>query len=264
MKFNKILQRLPVIFVGIPLTYIILARAESYVRLVFLAIICLLGQMELNRLIDKNPNRKPYPEWAAGLGLMLITHFYGERALFFSFPLFICGAMIFTVLRGLQGNGLKRFLGICFSVFYLPFCLSCYELLARFMDGHALFYILASIWALDIGAYVVGMSCKGPKLAPRISPNKTISGAVGGALSCILFLFITRQTGSLILPDFRFWLLAVSIATVGQISDLFESILKRECNVKDSGALLGSHGGVLDRIDSVLFLGPICYAILAL
>jgi phosphatidate cytidylyltransferase len=264
MKFNKILQRLPVIILGIPLTYVILVRAENYVRLGFLAIVCLLGQLELNGLINKNSNRKPLPEWTAGIALMLITHFYGERALLFSFPLFICAAMIFTVLRGLRGNGIKRFLGICFSIFYLPFCLSCYELLARLMDGQVLFYILASIWALDIGAYVTGMSFKGPKLAPKISPNKTISGAFGGALSCIVFLLILRQTGALILPDLKFWLLALSIATVGQISDLFESILKRECNVKDSGALLGSHGGVLDRIDSVLFLGPISYAILAL
>ncbi|MDD3000736.1 MAG: phosphatidate cytidylyltransferase [Candidatus Riflebacteria bacterium] len=262
MNVSKVLARLPVLIVGIPITYVILVLAEEWVRVAFLAVIALIGQFELCKIIDKDANRKPVPEWIGALVIMICSHLYGERALFISFTLMISAAMIFTVLRGLRGDGRRRFCHITFSLYYLPFCLSCFELFAKSAGGLSLFSILASIWALDIGAYVFGMSLRGPKLAPKISPNKTISGAIGGALSCIVFLYLMKHFDFLIITEVKFWILAISIALVGQLADLFESILKRESEVKDSGALLGSHGGVLDRIDSVLFLGPVCYAIL--
>jgi phosphatidate cytidylyltransferase len=128
--------------------------------------------------------------------------------------------------------------------------------------GLLLFSILASIWALDIGAYIFGMSIRGPKLAPKISPNKTISGAVGGMISTLTFFFLLNKYGLLQIETQRLVPIAISVSVVGQIADLFESVLKRESDVKDSGGLLGAHGGILDRIDSVLFLGPICYSLL--
>jgi phosphatidate cytidylyltransferase len=262
MNVSKVMARLPVLIFGIPISYAILVLADEWVRVSFLGIVALIGQFELCKLIDKDSNRKPFPEWIGGLTIMMSSHLYGERALFISFSLMICAGMVFTVLRGLRGDGRRRFCHISFSLYYLPFCLSCFELFAKSTGGLSLFIILASIWALDIGAYVFGMSFRGPKLAPKISPNKTISGAIGGALSCIVFLYLMKHCEFLIITETKFWVLGISIALIGQLSDLFESILKRESEVKDSGALLGSHGGVLDRIDSVLFLGPVCYAIL--
>lgn len=264
MNFSKALGRLPVIIIGIPLTYILLVTAGDFVRAVFLTTVALLGQLELCKIISKDANRKPFFEWIGALVIMVLSYRYGERALFMSFSLLICAAMIFTVLRGFRGNGRRRFCHILLSLYYLPFCLASYELFAKAAGGRSLFVILASIWALDIGAYVFGMSLRGPKLSPKISPNKTISGAIGGAICCITFLFAMKHFGLLEITDAKFWIFAISIATIGQLADLFESILKRESEIKDSGTILGSHGGILDRIDSVLFLGPVCYAILTL
>jgi phosphatidate cytidylyltransferase len=113
-----------------------------------------------------------------------------------------------------------------------------------------------------MGAYAFGMALRGPRLSPNISPNKTISGAFGGAFCCIVFFVIVRHYQLIELTDIKFWGLAFSVAIIGQIADLFESVLKRESEIKDSGALLGAHGGVLDRIDSILFLGPVCYSLI--
>ncbi|MFZ5949823.1 MAG: phosphatidate cytidylyltransferase [Candidatus Rifleibacteriota bacterium] len=258
------LARIPVILIGIPAVYALLVMSGDMVRLVFLTLVCLLGQFELSSMLNRDFPFKPFPEWLAALAIMASAYYFGERGILFSFAGSVMMLVGFIVLRGLQGDGYRRFVLGIFSLIYLPFCLAFYLLLGKTLGGQLLFIILSAIWALDIGAYVFGMSIRGPKLSPRISPNKTISGAVGGAVSCIAFFFIIRHYGLITLSDSRFWALALSVAIFGQLADLFESVLKRESEIKDSGALLGAHGGILDRIDSILFLGPLCYALLAI
>jgi phosphatidate cytidylyltransferase len=219
-------------------------------------LVCLIGQFELFGMLGKEQKYRPVLEWPAGIAIMCSAHFYAERGILFAFAFSLAFLMIFTVVRGLRGDGYKRFTLGVFSLLYLPFCLSFFYLLSLAKDGQLLFIILASVWALDMGAYAFGMTLRGPRLSPGISPNKTISGALGGALM--------RYLGFIEISELRFWLLAFSVAIVGQIADLFESVLKRESEIKDSGALLGAHGGILDRIDSVLFLGPVCYALIVI
>jgi phosphatidate cytidylyltransferase len=255
------LARIPVILFGIPAVYGLLVAAGDEVRMVFLALVCILGQYELNQMLSRGNGGKPWIEWAGALAILPASHFYGEKGLLMAFAASAVLLVAFTVLRGLHGDNTQRFMRGLFSLVYLPFCLAFYLMLARADSGLTLFIILSSVWALDIGAYSFGMSIRGPKLAPAISPNKTISGAVGGALSCAAFIIAAGHFALLKLSQPRLIIMAITIATIGQIADLFESVLKRESEVKDSGALLGAHGGVLDRIDSVLFLGPLCYAL---
>lgn len=269
------LARLPVIIIGIPLVYACLVMGGNALRLAFFILVCLLGQRELNSMLNgvcalsdgtepslKAP--KPIIEWACTFFILITSHFWGLNGLFISFSLSAAAIMMFTVLRGLRGDGTKRFAHAIISVLYFPFFVSCFLLLAKNLKngGLVLFGVLCSVWALDIGAYVFGLSLKGPKLAPKISPNKTISGAVGGALCAILTVFAMGHWQIFALSQERLILLAVSIAVIGQIADLFESVLKRESALKDSGHIMGAHGGILDRIDSLLFLGPVCYAIM--
>ncbi|MGM0599596.1 MAG: phosphatidate cytidylyltransferase [Candidatus Rifleibacteriota bacterium] len=258
------LARLPLLIIGIPAVYGLLVHAGDLARLVLFILIALIGQYELNTMLSPKERFKPFPEWIATIFVLLSSHFYNEQGLLFSFSFAMVALVIFTVLRGMKGNGCKRFSSGLFSIIYLPFCLGFYLLLAQLKGGQLLFAIIASIWALDIGAYISGMSLRGPKLAPGISPNKTISGAIGGAISCIAFFALLKYFSFIELDELRFWILAGSVATIGQFADLFESVLKRESEIKDSGAVFGAHGGILDRIDSILFLGPICYALVVI
>ncbi len=259
---KKLLARIPVILIGIPAVYGILVAAGEIPRLIFFIIISLIGQFELISILSPEKSYKPFLEWIAGIAILVSTHFFSAQGLLISFAISITAIMILTVLRGLQGDGTRRFSNAIFSIFYLPFCLSFFLMIGMKSGGLLLFSILASIWALDIGAYVFGMSIRGPKFAPKISPNKTISGAIGGMISTLVFFFLLHKYGLLKIEAQKLILIALSVSTVGQIADLFESVLKRESDVKDSGGLLGAHGGILDRIDSVLFLGPICYSLL--
>ena len=259
---KKLLARLPVILIGIPAVYWLLVKADNYIKLLFFAVIAVLGQYELCSMLEKG-KRKPILEWVSSIAI-LTGAFWGERIVFACLTGCVVLAMMFTVFRGLKGDGIRYFCHVVFSLFYLPFCLAYFYLLSLKIGGMALFLILASVWALDIGAYIFGMSIRGPKLAPNISPNKTIAGAVGGFICSVAFLYSASHFGWAALPMPQTIIAAIFIATIGQIADLFESVIKRESDTKDSSSLLGAHGGILDRIDSVLFLGPLCYFIYTL
>jgi phosphatidate cytidylyltransferase len=116
-------------------------------------------------------------------------------------------------------------------------------------------WLLVLIWSADIGAYFAGRAFGRRKLAPSVSPGKTWEGAVGGALLSLLM----TTAGLLLMGAFTPWwlLLIVLLVTVSVFGDLFESALKRHLGVKDSGALLPGHGGILDRIDSVIAVLPV-------
>lgn len=112
-----------------------------------------------------------------------------------------------------------------------------------------LLWVFIVTWATDIGAYFAGRSIGGPKLAPAISPNKTISGLAGGIVSAGLAGFAWAQ--AMHLPPLLIWV-APSLAVAAQAGDLFESWLKRRAGVKDSGDWLPGHGGMLDRLDGLV------------
>jgi len=114
--------------------------------------------------------------------------------------------------------------------------------------------VLFSIWATDSGAYFVGRKWGKHKLAPSISPNKTIEGSIGGIvvawIVAIFFQFIHPVEQNLL----SLFILVTVISVAGQVGDLIESAVKRHVDVKDSGNILPGHGGILDRFDSLLFV----------
>lgn len=112
----------------------------------------------------------------------------------------------------------------------------------------------------DIGAYFVGVSLGKTKLCPEISPKKTVEGALGGMVaSMIVGLIITLcfQRFDKILPVLAF---TIPLCVAGIVGDLYASIIKRKLGIKDYGDLIPGHGGVLDRVDSILFIAPLVYA----
>ena len=116
-------------------------------------------------------------------------------------------------------------------------------------------------WATDIGAFQVGRAVGGRKLMPSVSPAKTVSGAIGGLVASVLVAwlyarFALRPAAQLAMTTAGIVTFGVLISVVAQVGDLFESLLKREANMKDSSSLLPGHGGVLDRLDSLFFVLP--------
>ncbi len=120
-----------------------------------------------------------------------------------------------------------------------------------------LLFVVLVVWASDSAAYLIGRALGGPKLAPRISPGKTRSGAVGGLLGAMVTgaLVAGLASGATAVPGGL--LFAGLLGIAAQAGDLAESALKRQCGFKDSGRLIPGHGGLLDRLDGLLVAGPL-------
>ena len=130
-------------------------------------------------------------------------------------------------------------------------------------NGLLLLAIFIFIWVNDTGAYLVGSRWGKRRLAPNISPKKSVEGSIGGLLLVLLSAVVLRL---LLFPELswlRILLIAAVVSIFGTIGDLFESSLKRRAGVKDSGKLIPGHGGILDRIDSFLLAVPAVYLLLA-
>lgn len=137
--------------------------------------------------------------------------------------------------------------------------------LAAIRDSHgpqALFLLMLTVITSDSAQYFTGRAFGKRKLAERVSPKKTVEGAYGGFLfGTVLFVWL----GAYWLPSVSLWmrvLLGVTMVALGIVGDLFESMLKRSAGVKDSSSLIPGHGGVLDRIDALLFTAPVYYIVL--
>lgn len=120
-------------------------------------------------------------------------------------------------------------------------------------------FALFTIWATDSGAYFVGRSLGKRKLWPEISPNKTIEGFFGGIVSAVIVGLLFHLFSNIDLSFIKLLLLSIVIAVFGQLGDLVQSAYKRHYGVKDSGKLLPGHGGILDRLDSLIFVLPILH-----
>jgi phosphatidate cytidylyltransferase len=143
----------------------------------------------------------------------------------------------------------------------------CHILLLREIEDHgrlAAYTLLITVWAADTAAYFSGRLFGRHKLAPTLSPGKTWEGFVAGSAAGIFASFICLyRTG--FVDGWRSLVLGAVIVVAAALGDLFESSIKRDAGVKDSGRLLGGHGGMLDRLDALLFAGAAAfYAILAL
>jgi phosphatidate cytidylyltransferase len=187
----------------------------------------------------------------ASLLLMLPQMLEGE--LWFGLLAVLCFTIFIFVKAGSK-HAFKQLAWILLGCVYLGYLLPHWVLLFRLPHGRAwVFFVLWVIMAGDSVAYFVGSRFGKRKLAPRISPGKTVEGAWGYIAGSVIAGFV----GALFIVQELHWLEAMGLAAwlsiLGQAGDLFESWLKRTFAVKDSGNLLPGHGGLLDRLDSLIF-----------
>lgn len=178
---------------------------------------------------------------------------------------YLCGLFVFFsivyLFRFRDLSTVTSQLGVTFLGFlYLPLLLSFMANLRALESGvEWVFLVLALVMIGDSAAYFVGSAIGKVKLYPAISPNKSVEGAVGGLVGSLLAVLMFA---GLFLPELGYvsaFMVAVIVGVFSQVGDLFESMLKRSCGVKDSGTMIPGHGGLLDRLDSLLFAFPSAY-----
>lgn len=153
----------------------------------------------------------------------------------------------------------RRLIVAALSLLLLPLFVSCFARIYFLPDGQPLIlYLLCLVWAADIGGYLFGRAIGKTKLIPKVSPGKTIEGVFGG----IVLALLVSVVGYFWFTAHHSWLwffAAIITAVVSVLGDLFISILKRRCHLKDTGHIFPGHGGVLDRIDSLIAATPVFY-----
>lgn len=189
--------------------------------------------------------------WAAVSVVAFESIFYGPGSGYFSSLVILVG---FTVAAAIIGGLRVRGYWLAGGILYAG--LAGVALSALRGTGTAglinIIFIFAIVWGTDILAYFVGRAVGGPKLAPSISPGKTWSGAIGGAVAGVIAGMLVIYAAGFELT-FGHVVIAAALSIVSQIGDLFESFIKRRFTVKDSSRLIPGHGGVMDRVDGLVF-----------
>lgn len=209
--------------------------------------------------------------FAAAVPFLRMSIIRGYSILFLLlFLLILFGVLLFGHEKvRLEQIGLIFFVSIVF-----PFALTSFVYIRdQFGLYQGLYYTLliyACAWGADAGAYFIGRFFGKKKLAPKISPNKTVEGFWGGFLGSALLIGLVTLAFHLCLPEMQLTLsgiLALIGAWIGGtllsvFGDLSASIMKRQCSIKDFGNIIPGHGGVVDRFDSIFFVAPFFYALL--
>jgi phosphatidate cytidylyltransferase len=251
--------------VGMPLIFFLVFSGSPIILSFILMVVAIIALWEYFRIIFKGYQRLIYylalPAYVLAIAIIVSAYFnhLDWILLFLCLDVLFVGMISMPMFKSnpdLPDLIAKQVL----SVVYIPTFLSFLVLLRNGVEGIGwVFFVLCIVAAGDVGAYYIGSYFGRHKLCPAVSPNKTIEGALGGICANLIiglifaFLFIDGLSWPLAL------IIAVTVGITGQLGDLFESQFKRASGVKDSSNLLPGHGGMLDRIDALLFATPMTY-----
>jgi phosphatidate cytidylyltransferase len=266
------MKRILTAIVGLPILLYTVWSQSPYFFVALTAIAALLALREFYGLASKFGGKPQVVIGYAAALVILASFLFDEPSLAVAAVIALSVVSLATALG--TSNEVKDSLmsvsSTMFGVVYvalLPGCLIGVRMLpgaiTRLTAPHLASKLLTMFFALvmmtDTGAYYVGRTLGRHKLAPRISPGKTIEGAIGGFVMAVVTGVLCKMIFFHEIPITHAITLGAAIGLVGQIGDLAESMLKRGAGVKDSGNLLPGHGGMLDRIDSILFCAPLLY-----
>lgn len=263
---SELAKRIAVGVVCIPI-FVLIVLIGKIPFLIFVNVVIILALWEFYTLAEK---KGFFPSKILGVattvGISFGLYFHYEKAMWSVLLLMFILMMIYELFKGKE-HSLINLSVTLFGVLYLSLFAS--FILIReipliidrpyITGGLIILMIFFTIWICDTGAYLLGSHFGKHSLYSRISPNKTWEGAIGGFLIGIIASIVISS----FFPVRLLWVdsivIGAVVGTLGQISDLIESMFKRYAGVKDSSSILPGHGGVLDRFDSPLLVGPIIY-----
>jgi phosphatidate cytidylyltransferase len=269
--FSGLGLRLLVAVLGIP-ALLAAVWIGGYWLLALVAILSLLGMKEFYHLAQVK-GYAPLSWWGYAIGLsVILAVFFGHHYLWGLSVILLLLMFFSIVIRAKVDTAIMSLSSTVFGLIYVSLLLSHMILLRYISDPVMLFdevydpvgsklivLTFALIWIGDTGAYFTGMAFGKRPLAPKISPKKSMEGLAGGALFTLAAAFLIARFWIWELSAWQALAIGLGVVIFGTLGDLFESLLKRDAGVKDSGSLLPGHGGVLDRFDSMMFALPFVY-----
>jgi phosphatidate cytidylyltransferase len=259
---SNLALRLLTAVVALPLVAVLVAWREPLGFGALMTLVVALALVEYTGVtLPSAPRPLRVAVVAVGVGLSVGVYLNPQLALVWALAALVAvSAAVLLAPGDVPGAGAR--LGLAtFGVFYIGLLAAPLPLLHRDAHDGPLWVAVAIVttFANDTGAYFGGRAFGRHKLYPRISPSKTVEGGVGGLVGGLGVLLLLRATLAHRLTVADCFLVAIPASVLGPVGDLVESMLKRAAGVKDSGRLLPGHGGLLDRIDALLFVGAWIY-----
>lgn len=268
-------QRLLVAAIGVPLLILVLVFLPPLATGILVAAIAGAAAYELLHTACKRPNELyGLTILYAALTALMVFSITAVKSLAIDWPQILYPAAAFLYLMGLfffavRTHGTEHAIpftdvAVCIvAAFLFPAMYGCIALLRSIGPAFVLMpFVVAFIG--DSFSMLGGMAFGHKKFAPNVSPNKTwagfIAGPIGSALGMVLLCLVYKWVWSMELPIWYFALVGIVANPFGQLGDLSTSLIKREAGIKDYSHIFLTHGGVLDRFDSILFIAPVVYA----
>ncbi|OGC07354.1 hypothetical protein A2230_09010 [candidate division WOR-1 bacterium RIFOXYA2_FULL_36_21] len=259
---RSFLSRVLTMLVGIPVIW----GCTYFGGFAFLLLVLLLALFSVNEFYNLMMKKEYHPAYLVGNIITIFFIVFSYYALKRNWePAHSAILTIAATLALISGVFLKREKDTIVDVavtllgmIYIGWFFSYFIFIRSLTDhGAYIFFLVLTVWAMDIMAYLIGKKFGRHKLAPAISPQKTWEGAVAGFITCLVAAEIF--SGFAGISGTHALILGILIGVVAQLSDLVESVIKRDSKVKDSGHMLPGHGGILDRMDSFILTAPIMY-----
>ena len=257
-----------VIYIALIVTAILLLDNSPVMYLLVFPLLIVLGISEMVTMAKEEETQSwlvNIIDMLGGVGLFVAFYLHYEGTTVQSRALWLLPIAIYLLLRTIvqlyrpRQNAVHSLERSFFSLGYIALPVAMLNCIMSITAPRLLLGMFMFIWLYDTGAYCVGMLLGRHRLFERISPKKSWEGVIGGVLACVAGSYITYYWFDEFfqVPDLTTWMgLSVVIAVFATFGDLVESLIKRTVGVKDSGHLLPGHGGILDRIDSLLLVAP--------
>ena len=264
---SSLQSRVLVAVIGVPVLVWVVLWAPSLVMMAALAILAGIGAGELMKCVGLG--KKSFLMGWTVIAAAFSVEWYYDRPEYIAvwWAIYIVAAFIYAIVKAGEVKLVQTLAGI-FAVVVIPYSFAAF-LRMEASGIHRAYLLLPFIlsFACDTFAYFAGRAFGKHKLAPKVSPKKTIEGSIGGmagnVVCGLIFAFVMDHAFGAGIGYGAMALLALACSIVAQVGDLSFSLIKREFGIKDYGHLFLEHGGVLDRFDSVLFVTPVIEIILS-
>ena len=267
------IKRIMTAIIGLPLVILLILFGNKYIMDIVVAVVAVIAMYEYSKCIESEARFISWVGYLCAVGIAfihLLPDMWLSTIITLGVPILLFVLFLNVIISNMQitfKDATFSFIGILYVIGFLGFLPLLYGVTGKISGKLLIWFVIFSAWGTDAFAYWVGKNLGKHKFS-KVSPNKTIEGCIGGicgavVLSLICALVMNKYCGVEI-SYLTIGILSAILSIIGQVGDFSASVIKRYFDVKDFSELFPGHGGMIDRVDSVMFIAPFAYFLLTM